>query len=78
MRRLLTFMLLFLLSVAGSVPAHAQKRITPEENARQSQKAQKAQQKAMKKTSKQQRKAMKKQAKAQRKAEKRMRERSAP
>ena len=68
MKRLAVFLLLGLLTVAASVPVHAQKPISVEENARLSQKAQKKQQKAMKKSAKKQRKAMKKSAKAQRKA----------
>lgn len=76
MKRLVVFMLV-LFAVAGSVPARAQKRISVEENARQSQKAQKNQQKNMKKSAKQQQKAMKKSAKAQRKALKRAQQNSA-
>jgi hypothetical protein len=63
MKQLLTVMLLALVSLA-SIPAHAQ-RTSVEENARQSQKVQKQQQKAMKKASKKQQKAMKKSMKAQ-------------
>lgn len=71
MKRLVVLMLLVLFAVAGSVPARAQNRISVDENARQSQKAQKKQQKMMKKSAKNQQKAMKKSAKAQRKAVKR-------
>lgn len=67
MKRLLAFTFLALL-IAVSIPARAQKRITPEENARLSQKAQKKQAKAMKKAAKRQQKAMKKSNKAQQKA----------
>ena len=69
MKRIVAFMLLVALSVAGSIPAQAQ-RISPEENARQSGKAAKRQQKMLNKANKKQRKAMKKYAKAQRKATK--------
>jgi hypothetical protein len=67
MKRIAAFMLLVALSVAGSIPAKAQ-RISVAENARQSQKAAKKQQKMLRKADKKQRKAMKKYAKAQRKA----------
>jgi hypothetical protein len=67
MKRIPAFMLLVALSFAGSIPAHAQ-RISPEENARQSSRAAKKQQKMLKKANKKQRKAMKKYEKAQRKA----------
>ena len=67
MKRIAAFMLLVALSVAGTIPAYAQ-RTSVEENARQSRKAAKRQQKASKKAAKKQRKAMKKSAKAQRKA----------
>jgi hypothetical protein len=70
MKRIAAFMLLLAsLGVAGSIPAQAQ-RISPEENARQSRKAMKKQQKMLNKANKKQRKAMKKAAKAQRKATK--------
>ena len=69
MKRIAAFMLLIALGVAGSIPANAQ-RISIEENARQSRKADKKQQKMLKKANKKQRKAMKKYAKAQRKATK--------
>ena len=64
MKRLLAFLLLSFLTV---LPAYAQ-RTSVEENARQSQKAQKKQMKAMKKASKQQQKLMRKSVKAQQKA----------
>ena len=68
MKRIAAFLLLvvFSISVVGSL--HAQ-TISPQENARRSQKAAKKQQKMLKKVSKKQRKAMKKYAKAQRKAQ---------
>jgi hypothetical protein len=67
MKRIAAFMLLVALSVAGAIPAQGQ-RVSVEENARQSRKAAKTQQKMLKKSAKKQRKAMKKYAKAQRKA----------
>lgn len=67
MKRLVAFVLLAIFSVAWFVPAYAQ-RISVEENARQSQKAAKKQQKALRKAAKKQRKATKKYEKAQRKA----------
>lgn len=67
MKRIAALMVLVALSFAGSVPVHAQ-RMTPEENARQSRKAAKKQQKYLKKANKKQRKAAKKYEKAQRKA----------
>jgi len=63
MKRIAVFMLLAAFSLAGAIPAEAQ-RISPQENARQSRKASNKQQKKYNK-------AMKKQAKAQRKAYKR-------
>src|ERR1017187_153652 len=67
MKRMATFVLLLVaLSAAWSIPAHAQ-RISPQENARQSKKAIKKQQKTLNKANKKQRKAMKKAAKKQRK-----------
>ncbi len=71
MKRIVTFMLLLVaLSAAWSIPAQAQ-RISPQENARQSRKVMKKQQKMLNKANKKQRKAMKKAAKAQRKANRR-------
>jgi len=71
MKRIATFVLLLVaLSAAWSMPAQAQ-RISPQENARQSRKAIKKQQKMLNKANKKQRKAMKKAAKAQRKANRR-------
>ena len=71
MKRIATFMLLLVaLSAAWSIPAQAQ-RISPQENARQSRKVMKKQQKMLNKANKKQRKAMKKAAKAQRKANRR-------
>jgi hypothetical protein len=67
MKRIAFFVLLAILSIAASTPARAQ-RMTPEQNARQSQKAIKKQNKMLKKANKKQAKAMKKAAKAQRKA----------
>ncbi|MGB8011233.1 MAG: hypothetical protein WCF68_06450 [Terriglobales bacterium] len=69
MKRIAAFLLLVILSFAGAMPVQAQ-RISPEENARQSRKAIKKQQKMLNKANKKQRKAMKKFAKAQRKANK--------
>jgi hypothetical protein len=69
MKRIAAFTLLAALSVAGAIPAQAQ-RITPEENALQSREAAKRQQKMLKKSAKKQRKAMKRYEKAQRKATK--------
>jgi len=70
MKRIATFLLLLAaLSAAWSIPAQAQ-RISPEENARQSRKAIKKQQKMLNKANKKQAKAMKKYAKQQRKAAK--------
>ena len=67
MKRIVTFMVLLLaLSAAWSMPAQAQ-RISPQENARQSKKAIKKQQKMLNKVNKKQAKAMKKAAKKQRK-----------
>lgn len=67
MKRIVTFMLLLVaLSAAWSMPAQAQ-RISPQENARQSKKAIKKQQKMLNKANKKQAKAMKKAAKKQRK-----------
>ncbi len=67
MKRIVTFMLLLVaLSAAWSMPAQAQ-RISPQENARQSKKAIKKQQKMLNKANKKQSKAMKKAAKKQRK-----------
>jgi hypothetical protein len=69
MKRIAAFLLLAVLSVAGSIPVQAQ-RMTPEENARRSSKAAKHQQKMLKKANKRQSKAMKKNAKRERKATK--------
>ncbi len=69
MKRVATFVLLALFSFTCLVPAYAQ-RLTPEQNARQSRKAGKKQQKMLKKSAKQQRKANKRSLKAQRKATK--------
>ena len=67
MKRIVTFILLLVaLSAAWSIPAHAQ-RISPQENARQSRKAIRKQQKMLNKVNKKQAKAMKKAAKKQRK-----------
>ena len=74
MKRIAAFVLLVILSVAGSIAAQAQ-RISPQENARQSQKANKRQQKMLKKANKKQAKAMKKAAKSQRKATKKANQR---
>jgi hypothetical protein len=69
MKRIAALMLLAVLSLASSMPAQAQ-RISPQENARQSRKAIKKQQKMLNKANKKQAKAMKKAAKTQRKATK--------
>jgi len=61
--------LLVLAVLSTVIPAYAQ-RMTPEQNARQSQKDAKKQQKMLKKANKKQAKAMKKSEKAQRKANK--------
>jgi hypothetical protein len=67
MKRIVTFMLLLVaLGATWSIPAQAQ-RISPQENARQSKKAIKKQQKMLNKANKKQAKAMKKAAKKQRK-----------
>jgi len=70
MKRIVTFMLLLVaLSFAVSTPIQAQ-RISPEENARQSRRDIKKQQKMLNKANKKQSKAAKKYAKQQRKATK--------
>jgi sensor domain CHASE-containing protein len=69
MKRIAAFLLLVVLSIAGSIPAHAQ-RISPQENQRQSRKAIKKQQKMLNRANKKQAKAMKKAGKSQRKATK--------
>jgi hypothetical protein len=76
MKRIAALLLLVALSVAGAMPAYAQ-RTSVEENARQSQKAAKRQQKASRKAAKNQRKAMKKYTKGQRKAVKKANNRRA-
>jgi len=69
MKRIAAFLLMVVLSLAGSIPVQAQ-RISPQENARESRKAIKKQQKMLNKANKKQAKAMKKYAKQQRKAAK--------
>lgn len=70
MRRLASFALLTILSfTCAGTTAYAQ-RMTPEQNARQSEKANKKQQKMLRKANKKQNKAAKKYAKSQRKATK--------
>ncbi|MGA2966454.1 MAG: hypothetical protein ABSD64_09590 [Terriglobales bacterium] len=69
MKRIAAFLLLAALSFAGSMPVQAQ-RVSPQQNARRSQKAVKKQQKMLKKANKKQRKAMKTAMKRQRKATK--------
>jgi len=69
MKRLAAFLLLVIFSVACLIPAQAQ-RLTPEQNARQSSRAAKQQQKMLRKAAKKQRKSNKKFLKAQRKATK--------
>ncbi|MGA9511077.1 MAG: hypothetical protein WBV55_20820 [Candidatus Sulfotelmatobacter sp.] len=72
MKRIAAFLLLFALSLAVSIPAHAQRENRSiGENGREARKAAKQQQKYTKKTAKKQRKAMKKYQKAQKKASKR-------
>jgi hypothetical protein len=70
MKRIGILALLAVLSIAGAVPASAQKRMTPRENARQAHKDAKKQQKMLNKANKKQRKAAKKYEKQQRKATK--------
>jgi Skp family chaperone for outer membrane proteins len=71
MKRIAAFLLLFALSIAVSLPAHAQRENTSiGENGREARRAAKQQQKYAKKTAKKQRKAMKKYQKAQKKASK--------
>jgi hypothetical protein len=70
MKRIAAFMLLVVLSMAGAMPAQAQKPISPEENARQSRKSAKKQQKMLNKANKRQAKAQKKFEKRERKATK--------
>jgi hypothetical protein len=71
MKRIGAFLLLLALSVAWSVPAHAERENRSiGENSREARKAAKHQQKASKKLAKKQRKAMKKYQKAQRNAAK--------
>src|SRR5712692_4620242 len=69
MKRFTVLTLLVALGVAWSIPAKAQ-RMSVEENARQSRKAEKKQRKMNRKAAKKQQKAMKKYEKAQRKADK--------
>ena len=76
MKRISAFLLLIALSVAGAMPAYAQ-RTSVDENARQSQKAAQRQQKASRKSAKNQRKALKKYTKAQHKAVKKANSRRA-
>jgi hypothetical protein len=71
MKRIAVFILLAVLSVAGTTPAYAQRENRSiGENSREAKKAAKQQQKASKKIAKQQRKAAKKYQKQQRKAAK--------
>jgi hypothetical protein len=67
MKRIPAFLLLVVLSLVGTMAAKTQ-RITPQQNARQSSKAIKHQQKMLNKANKKQAKAMKKYGKKQRKA----------
>jgi uncharacterized protein YpmS len=71
MKRIGAFFLLLALSVAVSLPVHAQ-RMSPQESARQSRRAAKRQQKMLKRANKKQRKAQKKYEKAQRKHTKKL------
>ena len=74
MKRIAAFILLAVLSVAGSIPASAEKENRSiGENSREARKAAKQQQKASKKIAKKQRKAAKKYQKQQRKAAKQQR-----
>jgi Tfp pilus assembly protein PilV len=66
MKRISAVLLLLALTVVGSLPLQAQ-RISPQENARQSQRAAKSQQKMLKHANKKQRKNAKKYEKTQRK-----------
>lgn len=66
MKRLVIFALLLMVSLAVTTPVIAQ-RMTPQENARRSNKAAKKQGKMLKKANKKQQKASKKYAKQQRK-----------
>ncbi len=68
MKRISALLLLMALAFGGSIPLAAQ-RISPEENARQSRKAIKKQNKMLKRANKRQRKSMKRAEKAQRKAQ---------
>ncbi len=74
MKQIAAFFLLAVLALAGSLPVQAQ-RMTPQQNARQSAKAAKKQQKFLKKSNKKQAKAMKKYEKAQRKQTKKANQR---
>jgi hypothetical protein len=74
MKRIGAFLLLLTLSVAWSIPAHADRENRSiGENSREARRAAKQQQKSSKKLAKKQRKAMKKYQKAQRKAAKQQR-----
>jgi len=76
MKRIAAFLLLLVLSVAGSTTANAQRENTSiGENGREAKKAAKQQRNYVKKNAKKQRKAMKKDQKAQRKAAKQQRRR---
>jgi hypothetical protein len=76
MKRISTFLLLVVLSVAWSMPASAQRENRSiGENSREAKKAAKQQQKYSKKQAKRQRKAAKKYQKAQRKAAKQQKHR---
>jgi Sec-independent protein translocase protein TatA len=73
MKRIATFLLLIVLSVACSLPAQAEDTAATAENMRRAKKGTKQHQKALKKSSKKQRKSVKKYEKAQRKAAKQAR-----
>jgi hypothetical protein len=75
MKRIGAFLLLTALTVACSMPVQAQ-RVSPEESARQSQRAAKNQQKMLKHANKKQRKAAKKYEKRQRKQTKKANKRN--
>jgi Tfp pilus assembly protein PilX len=68
MKRLVVLLLVALVSLAGSVAAQTQNRISVEQHERQVRKAEKKQEKAMRKAAKKQQKEMRKSAKAQQKA----------
>jgi len=68
MKRIAALILLAVMSFAGAATSARAQRISPEENARQSSRAARKQQKLLRKAAKKQRKAMKKFERQQRKA----------